>query len=603
MRVLSYTSNIFVKNALKSAKKNLHKAFEANKKMGYLNRFIFLIFFYFLLNSLSFAAENLRIIISGISQEKLENAQHALLIEKKSYGDTLTRDNIKKFYSNAPDIIRNALQPYGYFKADIHSTLSHRKATWIAQFHIHPGSPLLIAHIDLNVTGPGKDNPIIQEFIHHFPLKPGDILLMPQYEEAKIAFFQAVNNQGYLKAILIKKEVRIDLAKNTAAIILHMDTGQRYYFGSLNFAKSSFAPSFLQRFKEFSAGEPFSSQKVLKFQQDLSNSRYFSEVSVVPEFNHIEDFKVPTTVQVSAYQGKHYKLGVGYGTFTGPRLLAGMNWRDMGDAGQQLTALAKLSPVLKGLAVKYFIPGINPLTDQYTFGANVQELRVQNGNSFSELLSGAYVKMRGEWQHSLSLNLLNEQYTFNNRPHRNSHEFYPAYTISHIVTDNSVDAHSGRMISFTLQGANEKLFSTTSFLQSELKIKFIFSPTPPSRIILRGDLGYTVVNDINQLPLTLQYLAGGPGSIRGYNYGSIGPGRYLEIASAEYQHRIVDKIYGAVFYDVGTATNKFNQGFQRGTGFGFVYISPIGPVQIYLARAESKSWKPKSILFNIGADF
>ncbi len=571
--------------------------------MQYLNRFIFLFFFYFLLSSLSFARENLRIIISGISGDTLKNAQHVLLIEKKSYDNNFTSDNIKKFYNRTPAIIHNALKPYGYFKADIYSTLSHRTGIWTAQFHVHPGPPLLIAHIDLEVTGSGKDNSVIQEFIHHFLLKPGDVLLTPRYEEAKIAFFEVVNNQGYLKAMLIKKEVRINLAKNTAVIILYMDTGQRYYFGSLNFVKSTFAPGFLQRFTQFSAGEPFSSQKVLKFQQDLSNSRYFREVSVIPEFNHIEDSKVPTTIQVTAYQGKQYKLGVGYGTFTGPRLLAGMNWRDIGDAGQQLIALAKLSPVLKGLAVKYFIPGFNPLTDEYTLGANVQELRVQNGNSFSESLSGAYVKMLGDWQHSLSLNLLNERYTFNNQPRRNSHELYPAYTASHIVTDNSVDAHFGRMISFTLQGANEKLFSTTSFMQSELKVKFIFSPTPPSRIILRGDLGYTVVNDINQLPLTLQYLAGGPNSVRGYNYGSIGPGRYLEIASAEYQHRIVDNLYGALFYDVGTATNKFNQGFQRGDGFGFVYISPIGPVQIYLARAESKSWKPKSILFNIGADF
>ena len=111
------------------------------------------------------------------------------------------------------------------------------------------------------------------------------------------------------------------------------------------------------------------------------------------------------------------------------------------------------------------------------------------------------------------------------------------------------------------------------------------------------------MNDVQQLPLTLQYLAGGLGSIRGFNYGSIGPGRYLEIVSAEYQHRIIDKLYGAVFYDVGTATNKFNTQINRGDGLGFVYASPIGPIQVYLARAESKPWKPKSIIFNIGAEF
>jgi outer membrane translocation and assembly module TamA len=54
---------------------------------------------------------------------------------------------------------------------------------------------------------------------------------------------------------------------------------------------------------------------------------------------------------------------------------------------------------------------------------------------------------------------------------------------------------------------------------------------------------------------------------------------------------------------MGTATNKFGTGLKRGDGFGFVYVSPIGPIQVYVARAESKSWKPKKILFNIGPEF
>jgi len=556
-----------------------------------------------LLTPYGYASDALQVDIVGITGDTLKNVQNQLIIEKNSYGKHLNSSDIQSFYKAAPNAIQDAIKPFGYFKATIHSTLTHQASTWIAHFHIDPGPTLHITALDIAVEGPGKDNTAITAFIDHFPLKVGDVLLVQPYEEAKTAFFQVVNNQGYLRAILVKKELRIDLAKETAVITLHMETGQRYYFGSLNFNQSAFAPDFLKRFAQFHPGEPFSSQKVLKFQQDLTNSRYFREVTVTPEFGRAKDFKVPTQVQLSAYKAKQYKLGAGYGTFTGPRLLAGVEWRHLGDSGQHFTILTKLSPVLKGLAAKYFIPGFNPLTDQYTLGANIQEFRAQNGNSFSESISGAYVKMQGEFQHSASLNLLNERYTFNNQPRRNSHQFYPAYTISNIVTDNIMDPHSGRAISLTIQGSSDNVFSTTSFLQSEIKAKFIFSPTLPSRIILRGDLGYTVVNDINQLPLTLQYLAGGLGSIRGYNYGSIGPGRYLEIGSIEYQHLIINNIYGALFYDMGTATNKFNQGFKRGDGFGVVYASPIGPIQLYLARAESKSWKPRSVWFNIGAEF
>ncbi len=571
--------------------------------MQFLIRVALIISFCLFFSQPSFAEESIRVVVSGVSGDALKNVQDRLAVEQKLYGKHLTSDDVRNFYNHAKDNIRSALKPYGYFRADIHSALYRDKTTWVAQFQINPGPFLYITGLDIQVIGAGKDNAAIQEFLHHFPLQVGDVLLTKPYEDAKSAFFQVVNDQGYIKAELIKKELRIDLAKNTAVIILHMDTGLRYYFGSMEFSPSPFAPGFLRRFAEFRPGDPYSPQKVLKFQQDLANSRYFREAQVTPDFEGAEDFRVPTQVKLTPYKAKQYKFGLGYGTFTGPRALAGVDWRHLGDSGQHFTALAKYSSVLRGLAVKYFIPGSKPLTDQYTLGANIQEFRPQNGNSFSESISGAYVKMLYDWQHTLSLNLLNERYTFNNQPRRNSHELYPAYSISHIETDNMVDPHSGKMINFTVQGASENIFSTTSFIQSEVKAKYIFSPTSQSRIILRGDLGYTVVNDLNQLPLTLQYLAGGPGSIRGYNYGSIGPGRYLEIASGEYQHRIIDNLYGAVFYDAGTATNKFNQGIMRGDGFGFVYISPIGPVQVYLARAESKAWKPKSIIFNIGADF
>lgn len=571
--------------------------------MSYLLRLIVIISFCFLFIQQAFAGESLRIMVVGVAGDALKNVQDRLAVEQRLYGKVLTTEDVRNFYSHADSDVQGALKPFGYFKARVQSHLSYQGDTWVAQFHIEPGPLMHITGIDVDVTGPGANNPVIRDFIYHFPVKVGDVLQTKPYEDAKIALFQLVNNEGYLKAVLTKKEIRVHLAQNTAVIILHMDTGPRYYFGSINFSPSPFASHFLEKYAEFHPGDPFSPKKALTFQQNLINSQYFREATVTPNIRESNNHSIPTDVKLDTYKAKQYKLGAGYGTLTGPRVLVGMNWRHIGDSGQHLTLLAKYSPVLKGLAAKYFIPGANPMTDQYTLGANIQEFAPQNGNSFSESISGAYVKMIHDWQHSFSINLLNERYTFNNQPRRNSHEFYPSYSLSHVVMDNMTDPHSGRMINFLVQGATENIFSTTSFVQGEVKGKYIFSPTDSSRVILRGDLGYTIVNDTNQLPLTLQYLAGGFGSVRGYHYGSIGPGRYLEIASAEYQHRIVDKLYGAIFYDFGGATNQFNQGLKRGDGIGMVYASPIGPVQLYLTRAESKSWKPKSIIFNIGADF
>jgi hypothetical protein len=69
----------------------------------------------------------------------------------------------------------------------------------------------------------------------------------------------------------------------------------------------------------------------------------------------------------------------------------------------------KLSQVLSGLALQYVIPGENPLTDQYTIGANVQKFSPKNGNSISKSISFGYVKTVNEWKWMPTISYLREQ--------------------------------------------------------------------------------------------------------------------------------------------------------------------------------------------------
>ena len=565
--------------------------------------FCYLLITLFLLCSGTLFAATVNIEIKGITGETLKNIQARLAVLQQSYGADLSDDDIKDFYKTAPDNIRKALEPFGYFKSKMTSQLIHNPTHWTAEFFIQPGPVLKISRLDVTLMGPGQFDEALQKFVQHFPLKPGQPFENETYEKAKNNFFEIANNQGYLKATLAKKEIRIDLKKYTAEIILRLDTGPRYYFGAIHFSESPFATEFLDRFLSIHADQPYSSEELLKLQRNLSNSRYFKEVAVDPDFQEQNNNKVPVNIKVTAPKAQQYNIGAGYGTFTGPRLTLGMNMRRVTDTGQHFNAQLKLSPVLSGLAAKYFIPGNNPLTDEYTIGANYQKFVPKNGQSFSETLSAGYVKNITPWQISLTTNYLTERYQVENNPNRSSHMLYPAFNIARIKADDLIKPTSGSSFSFNVQGATQNMLSTTNFFQSEVKGKYIFSPTQKSHVILRGDLGYTVVDNLDQLPLTLNFFAGGIGSIRGYPFSGFGPGRYLEVASAEYQHQIVGDWNGALFYDFGTTTDHFNKNFKRGVGVGVVYKSIIGPVQLYVARALDSTGKPSRIEFSIGPEF
>ena len=553
---------------------------------------------------LALASQSIQFQLTGASETAKTNITAQLAALEQSYGQTLSQGDIQAIYTKSPAIIRQALQPLGYFRAVIFPKgLEFKDNHWVAHFYIHPGSALPVTAVDIRLSGEGKNNPALMNLINHFPIKPGMTFQAENYTNAKNLLFQTAYNQGYLKASLTQKEIQINLQRYTAVIILHMETGSRYYFGDVHFNETPFASAFLDRFISFQQNEPFSSKKLLKFQQDLNNSRYFKDVNVTPLMQQTSDKRIPIQVDLSVPKAKVYKFGVGYGTFTGPRATLGMEWRRLGTMGHHFISEIKLSPVLSGIAAKYFIPGKNPLTDQFTIGVNGQKFVPKNGRSISETLSFSYVKTLSDWQHTLSLNYLIDRYRVDNDPSEVSRLLYPSYSLTHIKMDNMITPTSGHAVTFTLQGSSENILSSTSFGQGEMKGKIIWSPTDASRIMLRGDLGYTVVNDLARLPLTLNFFAGGVNSIRGFPDSSIGPGRYLEIASIEYQHRIIGDWSGAVFYDVGNATNHFNDPLNRGAGVGLVYNSAIGPIQVYLARAESKPQKPYQVEFSIGPQF
>jgi translocation and assembly module TamA len=122
------------------------------------------------------------------------------------------------------------------------------------------------------------------------------------------------------------------------------------------------------------------------------------------------------------------------------------------------------------------------------------------------------------------------------------------------------------------------------------------------RLAVRVDMGSVVSRDTSNLPATQLFWTGGDNSVRGYAPNSIGvtdafgitePGRYLAAGSLEWQRPIRRKGQAtdwesAVFVDAGTVTNDTGQlKPQVGYGVGARWRSPVGPVRIDLAYAQT----------------
>jgi translocation and assembly module TamA len=167
-----------------------------------------------------------------------------------------------------------------------------------------------------------------------------------------------------------------------------------------------------------------------------------------------------------------------------------------------------------------------------------------------------------------------------------------------LKTDGMSFIQRGMRLDFRIEGAYEKLFSSTSYLQVYTRDKFIHGFAGGAwRVLARAELGATLASDLLELPASKRFFAGGDNSVRGFFLDELGPqdadgqvigGRYLAVASLELERRIVGKWSAAVFIDAGNAFDPdYETDFEYGAGFGVRWQSPVGPVRVDLAAGLS----------------
>lgn len=560
-----------------------------------------------ILPSISFAAQ-LKIItqIVGIADANIKtNITERLNASQTNFDDLPANQATEAWFNDAPDEISQAMAPYGYFSPQINKHLKFIKDTWYATFVIKPGSPVYIRNVHISVIGAGKDNAeIVKAATAPITLQAGKILTTPAYETYKESLLEIAGERGYIKADYFYSDIHVDEHRHTANINLILNTHERYYFGPVTFheTKHAYATTFLNRFNTFKPDTPFSPKKLNEYRDKIVESTYFKEVNVVPDVT-TKSKLIPINVDVTPPPPHKYTLGLGYSTWSGPRLLAGANFRQLTESGDALDTQLKISNVLSVLAAKYYIPGADPLKEQWILGANVQRFLPQNGSSSSSSVSGAYNYKQDKWQTNLSLNYLLEQYKTDDTPTETSTLLYPSLNVNYVDTDNVLNPSWGRSLNVTLRGAEKGLLSSTRFMQGEVAGKYITSIRDGTRMIGRADVGYSVVHEITDLPLSMRFFTGGANSVRGYKDSSIGPGKYLLVGSLELQQRIYGNWNAALFGDEGKATDHFNEPWSQSVGVGVLYTSIIGPIKVYVARDISLPSRPNRIEFSFGPEF
>ena len=169
-----------------------------------------------------------------------------------------------------------------------------------------------------------------------------------------------------------------------------------------------------------------------------------------------------------------------------------------------------------------------------------------------------------------------------------------------------MQVENGYNFSLILAAADKAILSSLTYVQPQLKVKWIRTIDLNNRLIFLTQIGATLSKNKNSLPLSQRFFAGGQGSLLGFNFQSIGPGYNIAIANVTYQRRIKGPFYSGLFLDVGNAYDgkfsNFRNNLQRSAGLEGVWRSPVGDITIYWAKVLSLPGHPNRFGFTLGPE-
>nr|VFJ44190.1 MAG: autotransporter secretion outer membrane protein TamA [Candidatus Kentron sp. DK] len=484
---------------------------------------------------------------------------------------------------------------------------------WSARFVIDPGQPTRVSKILVTIRGDAKDDPAFREILDALPIKEGDVLNHAHYDKIKDDIAGLAASLGYFNGRFVTHELRVDADALQADIHLVYDSGPRYRFGELDIHHEGLDEGFVERFIDWDEGAPFDTQRLSSIHRTLVDSGYFSSVEVTPRLNEEDGQQIPVAVDLDPRKRYRFSFGLGATTDGGPSGSFGVLNRRFNRRGHQWSSDTALSLVESGINTEYRIPLADPRTDWLRLQAGYRVEDTDTAESRGLRLGIRHTRRYdNDWLGTVSLDALRENFTTGDTDNAAT-MVVAGMGFSHGRYDDRIRPRHGHRLDVEFNMSHSLLLSDSSFIQGHASGKWVRGLDWGGRVILRGELGTSWVDEFNELPTSYRFFAGGDKSIRGYGFHELGPvdengdvigGPHIMVGSLEYEHPILDHWALTAFVDHGNAMddNIFSAAMKTGVGFGVRWFSPFGPAGVDFAFPLDEDASTVRLHLSVGVD-
>ncbi len=454
-------------------------------------------------------------------------------------------------------------------------------------------------------------------------IQPGDTFSREKITQASKKIGDRLGNDGYAFAN-VNASPEVDKDKHTVGFTFFVDSGRRVYVHRITFNGNTRTRDEVVR-REFRQleGSWYSAAEIQRSRERVQRLGYFSDINVeTPPVKDAKD-QVDVNVSVTEMPTGSIMVGAGFASQEGLILSGSIAQNNLFGSGNALALTVSTGLYNKVYSLSYTDPyftndGVSVGYDVYENVTDTSALFGVSPYKNSTKGIGARWGIPLNEKDTLSLGLAFEILNLN---------VFPTSPLQYqqFVTQNGNSASTVRLnIGWARDSRDSLIYPTSGMLERVIgqigvppgsldfyKISYQqqwFDPLSKTfTLMLNGQLGIGGGYNGQTLPFFQNFYAGGVGSVRGYDIGTIGP-HYYDPISGQYLALGGDKSFTgsaellfpmpgmednktvrlSVFVDAGDIWGPGDtfatEPMRYSTGMAVNWISPVGPLKFSLAE-------------------
>ncbi|MFZ5482641.1 MAG: outer membrane protein assembly factor BamA [Pseudomonadota bacterium] len=529
--------------------------------------------------------------------------------------------------------LRSYYMNRGYLEFRIESTqvsITPDKKDIYLTVNIHEGDKYTVS--DFRLAG---DLPVPEaELKPLITLKPGAPFSREQLNATIKKLGDRLGNSGYAFAN-VNAAPEIDKDKKQVAFTFLVDPGRKVYVNRINITgNTKTQDEVIRREMRQMEGGWYANDKINRSRERIQKLGHFKDVTVeTPAVPGVPD-QVDLNVNVTEQSTGSLLLGAGYSSSDGLVLSGGITQNNLFGTGNRLALQMNTGSVNTHYSLSYTRPYFTP--DGVTLGYDLYRRDVDTEDldsviTYSTSTIGAGVRLGvpvSEFD-TINFGAAIEQYSLDLNP---DPDITPAH-MTQFALDNGgnlsgVTVNSLRLDASWSRDSRDSFFYPTKGTYQKAHIEIgtpvgdlqyyklsyqhqWLKPLGSTTLLLNGEIGWGGGMGGDQLPFFRNYYAGGIGSIRGFDNGTLGPkvlssgdvisigGDKRLVANAEWLFPFPGSdndrsLRMSLFIDAGGVWGPNDmegrykdisfEDIRYSAGMAVTWISPMGPIKLSLAK-------------------